>query len=143
MAGKVYFGPGQQDRLCCNISGKVRLIFFYKVISPFPIPGLNPYFDRIIEGDGSDATTFNRTGLYCIWVEAEDEADNRKTSAAYALQVEIEQVTNTTNSDLTNIFTRQSDEQGQYRLFLPLIAHYLSGNPQSVYRYFVDPAVCR
>ena len=88
----------------------------------------------------SDATTFNREGLYCIWVEAEDEADNQQTSAAYALQVTIGQVT---SGDLANISIRQSDNNGQYRLFLPLIGVSYNNDSTNVYRYFVDPALCR
>ena len=98
----------------------------------------------------TDPATFNRDGLYCIWVEAEDEANNQEVSQAYALQVEIEEVVSSDShqiyQSLTNS-TRQSDADGQHRLFLPLIAHDLgaSGNndPQNVYRYFVDPALCR
>ena len=72
----------------------------------------------------SDKTTFNRAGLYCIWLEASDQVDNREISAAIALQVEIEQVNTDSyqiylpliSSDVT-LTSRQSNNDGQHRIF--------------------------
>ncbi len=97
----------------------------------------------------TDETTFNRDGLYCIWIEAEDEANNLQTSAAYALQVTIGETTSSDSEETDSSPTSQeltigqSQNNGQYRLFLPLVGLSHDNDVQSVYRYFVDPAVCR